>query len=1199
MMLDLIVAFRSQVPRIVSCVSLIVLAACASLFAQTQQVPISQSELARQNMAHVAASVGQLVAVLHRDPGLMVELKRWIAKDATDHGQLISDADLTDETIFERLETDIVFRSVATRLVQKYGFLQPEVNPESTLGKEQQLLIQERIHYLAQQGGGLQGTAPGQTSRQTRSCDPVSGNCDTNNPSIQQLPGQPGLPSPGEIPGTQSPQTSPNSPYLPPQPGQSTNSVTELMKTSGEDAFGGDQVQGGAGSAATLGIPPIDDSSTAAGFQPVSGQSSPQPQNAALPSQKFGDASASTEFGGDQSNQNQLANNLPNLSGYSSNPASLEGLSNNPSAPTSDLSNKNSSTAENSLRQRESSLSNARLVRRPDPYNDIPALYDMYLQATPRPASLQRFGMQVFENGTRDLQAIPMDLPVGPEYVLGPGDAVAIDLWGGVSRRFYEVVDREGRVSLPEVGPVLVAGKSLADVQQTVQRNLRTQFRDVSADVSLARLRTIRVYVVGDVVKPGAYDIGSLSTPLNALFAAGGPTSRGSLRIVKQFRGNELVQDVDVYDLLLHGVKGGIQRLENGDTVLVPPLGPEITIEGMVRRPAIYEEKDEKSLADALALAGGLLPGATLRHIEVQRIVAHQKQTMLSLDIPRDDSSTDDATQKLESFQIQDGDKVRIFPIAPYAQDAVYLEGHVVRPGKYSWHDGMHLTDLIGSYKDLLPEPASNYGEIIRLSQPDFRPAVESFDLAKVLADPSQAPSLQPLDTVRIYSRYDFENPPVVSVLGDVRAPGTYKTSGDIHLSDAIHLAGGLEPDALTGDAQVFRYMPDSTLKILNVKLDAALQGNPTDNIILTSRDRVLVHRNAAATDPATVYVKGEVARPGRYPLTADMRISDLIRAAGGLKQSADTKSADLTHYLWENDIQVSAQQQKIVLAAALTGGSEKNEVLNNGDVLSIRQLPGWDDLGASITVRGEVVHPGSYGIRPGEKLSSVILRAGGFGPAAYPYGSLLMRTEVQKLEQRSYGELVQRVREQQASLKLTAASAPDPDQRLSAESAFVQWQTTLENLVSSPPTGRVTIQISSNIRSWENTARDVSVQPGDILIVPKRPSFVLVQGQVYGPTAVAYRPGKSGHWYLMQAGGLTNMANKRAIFVVRADGTVIGNHGSYWGGDSLSVALQPGDMVVAPEKALGGPPIWKTIFQNAQVVSSIATSAILASAYF
>jgi protein involved in polysaccharide export with SLBB domain len=822
----------------------------------------------------------------------------------------------------------------------------------------------------------------------------------------------------------------------------------------------------------------------------------------------------------------------------------------------------------------------------------------MYLQAAARPPAVERFGMQIFQNGTRDLQMIPMDLPVGPDYVLGPGDGVSIDLWGGVSRRFYRVVDREGRVSLPEVGPVLVAGKSLGQVQESVQKTLRTEFRDVSADVSLSRLRTIRVYVVGDVVRPGAYDISSLSTPLNALFAAGGPTGRGSLRILRHYRGNDLVQDVDVYDLLLHGVKGDMQRLESGDTVMVPPLGPEITIEGMVRRPAIYEQKNEKSLADVIELAGGLLPTATLQHIEVQRTLAHQKQTMLNLDVPQVDSSSE-AAKQLESFPVQDADKIRIFPIAPYTQDAVYLEGHVVRPGKYSYHDGMRVTDLISSYKDLLPEPALQYGEIIRLSLPDYRPTVQSFSVAEALADPARAPELKPLDTVQFFGRYDFENPPAVSIWGDVRAPGTYQTSGDVHLSDAIHLAGGLSPDAAQGDAQVFRYLPDSTVKILNVKLSGALDGSPTDDIILHSRDRVLVHKNPAAIDPATVYVKGEVGRPGRYPLTADMHISDLIRAAGGLKVSADVKTADLTHYSWQDEKQVSGTQEHISLADAMANKPDSDPVLSNGDVLTVAQVSGWGDLGASISLRGEIVHPGSYGIRPGERLSTALLRAGGFSPSAYPYGAVLLRSEVQKLEQRSYAELIQRVREQQTGIKLTAASTNDPDQRLSAESALVQWQSALDDLVSSPPTGRVTIQLSSNIKSWANTPRDVTLRAGDVLVVPKRPSYVLVQGQVYGATAVAFRPGKSAKWYLMQAGGPTNMANKRATFVIRADGTVLGNHSSFWiSGDGMNVPLQPGDMVVVPEKALGGPPIWKTLFQNAQILSSITTSVILAAAY-
>ena len=1201
------------------CVWAVVALCSLSMFAQNrQQKPVSQSELARQNMAHVAANTEQLGLILHRDPGLMVEVKRWIAKDATDHGQIITETDLAEEAIFDRLENDVTFRAVVTEIVQKYGYLQPQVNPDSPLAKQQELLIQERVKWITEEEAADREKmkAAQEKLAEQQNCDPRTTNCGAQNaatPPIQapQQQQQPGVINqyPQQIPGLEPPiEELPTVPYAPQQPATPGNGGTDLLRTSGAEGARKLEQQGQSGASEGYSSLYGDDSEggeSGSYRRSYSGGARSQSEGGF---DQFGDLSLDSDFGGSgfgqgmygdsnaYGNSDGYGNGYPYGSPYGSygNASYSRGNANS----TYDLNYNNAILRENARRARQATTPNQRLVRKSNPYQEIPSLYDMYLQAAARPPAVQRFGMEVFENGTRDLQSIPMDLPVGPDYVLGSGDGVSINLWGGVSRRFYQVVDHQGRLNLPEAGPVLVAGKSLAEVQELVQKTLRTQFRDVSADISLSRLRSIRVYVVGDVVRPGAYDIGSLSTPLNALFAAGGPTGRGSLRILQHYRGNQLVQDVDVYDLLLHGVKGNIARLDDGDTVLAPPLGGEVTVEGMVRRPAIYELKDEKTLSDALELAGGLLPTATLRHVEVQRVIAHQKETMLSLDVPSDDNS-EEVTKQLESFKIQDGDKIRIFPIAPYNQDAVYLEGHVIRPGKYSYKQGMRVTDLIGSYKDLLPEPALQYGEIIRLSLPDYRPVVQSFSVAEALADPKNATELDPLDTVQIFGRYDFENPPTVSVLGDVRAPGTYRTSGDIHLSDAIHLAGGLNPDAQTEDAQVFRFMPDSTLKILNVKLNTALEGSPTDNIMLTSRDRVLIHKNAAAADPATVLVKGDVERPGRYPLTAQMTVSDLIGAAGGLKQSADLQTADLTHYIWKDDKQVSGDEQRISLAKAMSGDPGSNEVLNNGDVLSIRQVPGWEDLGASIVVRGEVVHPGTYGIKPGERLSSVLARAGGFSPNAYPYGAVLVRREVQKLEMRSYAELVQRVREQQTNLQLTATSTTDPDQKLSAESALTQWQTTLDNLVSSPPTGRVTIQVSQDVRAWANSSRDITVRAGDILVVPKRPSYVLVQGQVYGPTAVAYRPGKSARWYLTQAGGTTNMANKRATFVIRANGTVISNHSGSWvSGDSLGVSLQPGDMVVVPEKALGGPPIWKTLFANAQVLSSITTSAILAAAY-
>jgi protein involved in polysaccharide export with SLBB domain len=837
----------------------------------------------------------------------------------------------------------------------------------------------------------------------------------------------------------------------------------------------------------------------------------------------------------------------------------------------------------------EKDLPPVAMVHKISPYADIPSLYDMYVQAASRDREPERFGMEMFRNGTREMDAIPMDLPVGPDYVVGPGDGLAINLWGGLSQRMIRSVDREGRITLPEAGPVLVSGRTLGEVQESVQQVLRSQFRDVSADVTLSRLRTIRVYVVGEVAEPGAYDISSLSTPLNALFAAGGITRRGSLRNLKHYRGKQLIEEVDAYDLLLRGVGSDLKRLENGDSLLVPPMGGQVTVSGMVRRPALYELRGESSLAEVLDLAGGILPAAALRHIEVQRLEAHEKRTMLTLDLSPD-GSPDSVTKQLSTFKIQDGDQIHIFPIAPYNEQAIYLQGHVLRPGRYSYHDGMTLKNLITSYSDLLPEPAGNYAEIVRLNPPDFRPSVESFNLSAALASPEASPKLQPLDTVRIFSRFDFEPAPTVWVGGEVRAPGKYPTSGQVRLRDAIYLAGGVSTDAGLDTAQLFRTQSNGTLKIFSVNLGGALAGNSTDNILLEPRDRVLIHRNSAQVDPATVYVKGEVAKPGRYPLTTNMHVEDLVNVAGGLKRSADPMKADLTRYTLGAQTDTSYQNLPVELSAALHGNENSNIQLRDGDVLTIRQTQGWNDIAAAATVRGEVQHPGSYGIRPGERLSSVLERAGGFSPEAYPYGAVLMRRDVRDVEMKSHMALVERIKAEQVNLK--ALPETDADQRNAKLTAIAQTETALTQLESTAPVGRVVVRVQPDISRWRDTAADVPLRDGDVLLIPKRENYVMVSGQVFNQTAISYRPGRSARWYLSQAGGLTQIADKDGVFVVRADGSVIAakNNSGWWAGNPLSTALKPGDSIVVPEKTPRiGTRNWTTALQAAQIATSVA----------
>jgi protein involved in polysaccharide export with SLBB domain len=841
-------------------------------------------------------------------------------------------------------------------------------------------------------------------------------------------------------------------------------------------------------------------------------------------------------------------------------------------------------------------LEPVRMVHQRNPYAQVPALYDLYVQAkSSRPT--QRFGLDVFERGATSIDSSSIDLPVGPDYVVGPGDGLMLDLWGGVAQRLPRTVDREGRVDLPEVGPTLVAGKTLGEVQQEVQRLLRMQFRNVSADVSLQRLRTVRVYVVGEVNSPGAYDVSSLSTPLNALFTAGGVTASGSLRRVQHYRAGQMLEEVDVYDLLLHGVHGKLQRLESGDSLQVSPLGSTVTLEGMVRRPAIYELRGEKNLEDVLDLAGGILPAAALRHIEVQRLVAHEKHTMFSLDLG-ETSDPEGMRANMRKFAVQDGDEIHIFPIAPYNTAAVYLEGHVLRPGRYSYHEGMKLGDLIGSYKDLLPEPSGRYAEIIRLKAPDYRPVVDSFNLTDAIEHPESAPKLEPLDTVRIFGRYDFESTPEIVVTGEVREPGRYGSSGQPRLRDVLFQAGGLTPDAWLDSAQVFRRMSDGTTKVFSVNLRNALDGNTTDNVLLEPRDRVLVHRHPELQQPRSVYVQGDVAHPGRYPLADNMHVSDLIRSAGGVLRSANLKNGALTQYVQTDAVdrygETSTVNVPVNLAAALEGAEKADPLLHAGDVLTVPQQTGWKDIGASVSVRGEVRNPGGYGIRPGERLSAVLEQAGGFTSEAYPYGAVLTRRAVREVEMKGHEELLERVKNAQAAMR--SLPEGDENQRNVKMTALAQAETTLEQLEANAPVGRVVIHINSDVKNWHNTTGDPVLQDGDVLVVPKKPNSVTVTGQVFHATSINYRPGRDAKWYLTQAGGFTPLASKEGAFVIRADGSVIAaknNKSGWWSGNPMSAALKPGDSIIVPEKAPNvGTRNWTLIMQMAQLAASAALTA-------
>jgi protein involved in polysaccharide export with SLBB domain len=738
-------------------------------------------------------------------------------------------------------------------------------------------------------------------------------------------------------------------------------------------------------------------------------------------------------------------------------------------------------------------------IQAPSPYGNLPSLNDLYTQIPSGGGKLQRFGSDAFIIGTGNANELPMDLPAGPDYVLGPGDDLIVNMWGGQSNRLSRTIDRQGQIDLPEAGTIMINGMTIAEAQNAIQQALGAQFNNEHVEISLGRLRTVRIYVVGDVQRPGAYDVSSLSTPLSALFAAGGPTSRGSLRILRQYRGDHLVREIDLYDFLLKGVRSDVERLLPGDTLLVPGAGAQVTVEGMVHRPAIYELNGEKTLDQVIDLAGGVSGTASLKQINVARIVAQQRRTMVSLQLPDDPAQV---AAKLAGFPVQGGDDVVISQILPYNQDAVYLEGHVYRPGKYPYKDGMTITDLLHSYQDVLPEP-SDHAELVRLRAPDFRPETISFNLHDALIGNDSFP-LEPFDSIYVFGRYEIDAPMVT--------------------------------------------------------------------------------------------IEGEVLRPGPYPMSEGMTVAGLVSMAGGFTRSAFRDEAGLSSYEVQNGQKVLVTHGTVAVEKALEGDKSADVALKPGDVVSIEQLSGWQDIGSSVTISGEVEHAGSYAIQTGERLSSVLKRAGGFRENAYPPAAVLERTQVRSLAEQARQQMIQQV--ESTPTQVRQGAIPSQATTDIQQSVEAQRQEILASLRSHPASGRLIINISSDVSRWENTPEDIELRAGDTLLIPKRPSFVVVSGHVYNPAAISYVPGRDLDWYLRKAGGADRYGDKKAIYVLHADGSVVPRGNGWVSSNFMDLRMRPGDTIFVPEKIIGGSTVWQNVAAVAQAMAAAALPIAIAGAY-
>jgi len=758
---------------------------------------------------------------------------------------------------------------------------------------------------------------------------------------------------------------------------------------------------------------------------------------------------------------------------------------------------------------------------------------------------LEQFGYDLFA-GTPSTFAPSTAFPVGSGYVVGPGDEIRTDLYGKTTRSLQLTVDRDGSVTIPDLGPVTVAGLTFDEMKETLTREVENRMIGTSVSITMGRLRSIRVFVLGDVLRPGSYTVSGLSTLTNALFACGGVQKIGSLRQVQLKRRGELIQEFDLYDLLLAGDTSDDARLMPMDVIFVPPVGPLVGVAGEIRRPAIYELKGRMSATDLLEVAGGILPTAYTDLIQLERVEEGRHVIY------------DFTLEALKDVPLQDGDRLNVYAILEREEQVIFLEGNVLRPGMRQFSDGMRLLDLIPSPDVLLPESYFEYGLIERENEVTREPQYVAFDLGAALlgGDADENLTLSPRDRVYVFNRANFQRLPMVRIHGRVLSEGEYELKKDMRVLDLILTAGGLERDAWMHEAELFR-TDARTLDVTKQALDlrSVVAGHPDHNIILHDLDEVMIHSIWEFREREVVEILGEVNYPGTYPRFEGMRISDLLFAGGWLLESAYRQEAELTRYHIVDDERRELHHFTVDIQAVINGSEEADLPLQPHDRLLVRRLANWRSAEV-VLVSGEVAFPGAYPIEEGEKLSDLIERFGGFLEEAYLPAAVFTREDIRILQQEQLDRLADQLEADLGRAAIQVTGGEEEREARKRQIALEAGQKLAGRLRATEAIGRLVIQLKTADELRE-TKYDLLLKGGDQIYVPKKPNYVMTMGQVQNATAFQYEEGKDAKHYIELAGGYTRFSDKKRTYMVRSDGSVEVGRGT---------KLLPGDVVVVPE---------------------------------
>jgi len=580
---------------------------------------------------------------------------------------------------------------------------------------------------------------------------------------------------------------------------------------------------------------------------------------------------------------------------------------------------------------------------------------DFIAQSTGRVLPL--FGFNLFTGAPSTFAPVD-NIPVTPDYVIGPGDQIVIRVWGQIDGEYRLAVDRDGTINIPKIGTISVSGIKMQDLQGYVRNAIARNFRNFELSVSLGQLRSIQIFVVGQARQPGSYTVSSLSTLVTALFASGGPSGTGTMRHIQLKRGDKTVSEFDVYDFLAKGDKSKDVRLLPGDVIFIPPSGQLVAISGSVKVPAIYELKDKASLADLIDLAGGLTTTAAGQKVLLERIEDRKVRRV-------DEFSLDQAGL---ARAVKDGDLISVLSISPKFDNAVTLRGNVAAPLRYPYRDGMRITDLIPEKDALIvadyytrrnlatridvrgenqllteirrtsAEINWDYALIERLDPTDLSPTLLPFDLGKAVLerDPAQNLLLKPGDVVTIFSKGDFGVPlarrtNLIVLEDEFNHPGVYKAEPGETLRQLVVRTGGVTPNAYFFGAVFTR---ESTRISQQKNLDDAISRLEME----FQRNLSLKGQSGSLADPEAIAQQAAAQQASLARLRQLKATGRII-----LKPSADAQLQDIPDL-----------------------------PLENGDRLQIPFPP------STVSVFGAVYNEGSFMYKADQRLADYLAQSGG-----------------------------------------------------------------------------------------------------------------------------------------------------------------------------------------------------------------------------